>query len=50
MNALDKNKKKCTAWCEDCEEVFDNIIDSEIHKDFKKHRIKLIEFWTISKR
>ncbi|MFB5599545.1 MAG: hypothetical protein ACE5SW_04880 [Nitrososphaeraceae archaeon] len=50
MNALDKNRKKCTSWCEDCDKVFDNLMDTDIHRDVKKHKVKVIEFWTISRK
>ncbi|MGE5684098.1 MAG: hypothetical protein ACM3ZS_03025 [Nitrososphaerota archaeon] len=50
MNALDKSKKQCTSWCEECDQVFDNIFDSEIHRNNNNHKVKIIEFWTISRK
>jgi len=50
MNVLDKSRKKCTSWCEECDQVFDNIVDSEIHRNNNSHKVKIIEFWTISRK
>jgi hypothetical protein len=49
LNALDKSKRQQTSWCQDCDKVFDNNIDAEIHKENSNHKIKIVEFWTISR-
>jgi len=45
MNAFDKHKKGFTAWCEDCNEVFDMPWSANMHRDQKGHLIKITEFW-----
>lgn len=50
MNARDKSRIGLTAWCEECDKVFDNKWDIDLHRGDKKHKIKVIEFWTISKK
>jgi hypothetical protein len=49
LNALDKSRRKQTSWCQECDKVFDNQIDAEIHKENANHKIKIVEFWTISR-
>ncbi|MGZ5501625.1 MAG: hypothetical protein ACXWEW_10800 [Nitrososphaeraceae archaeon] len=49
MNALDKSRKKQTSWCLDCDKVFDTTLDAEIHKEILNHKLKITEFWTISR-
>ena len=49
LNALDKSRRKQTSWCLDCDRVFDTKVDAEIHKENLNHRLKIIEFWTISR-
>jgi hypothetical protein len=50
MNAFDKHRKSCTAWCEDCDEVFDKLWIANIHQDSTGHRIKATEFWITGRR
>lgn len=50
MNAFDKHRKSCTAWCEDCNEVFDKLWIANIHQDSTGHRIKATEFWITGRR
>jgi hypothetical protein len=49
LNALDKSRKRQTSWCQECDKVFDNRIDADIHKENVNHKVKFIEFWTISR-
>ena len=50
MNALDKNRRNFTAWCEDCDRVFDQYTKIQEHKEKEKHKnIKIVEFWNISR-
>lgn len=49
LNALDKSRRKQTSWCQECDKVFDNRIDADIHKENVNHKVKIIEFWTISR-
>jgi hypothetical protein len=49
LNALDKSRRKQTSWCQDCDKVFDNQIDAKIHIETDNHKIKMVEFWTISR-
>lgn len=49
LNALDKSTRKQTSWCLDCDKVFDTKVDAEIHKENLNHRLKITEFWTISR-
>jgi hypothetical protein len=50
MNAFDRHRKSYTAWCEDCNEVFDKLWIANIHKDSTGHRIKATEFWITGRR
>jgi hypothetical protein len=50
MNAFDKHKKGFTAWCEDCNEVFDMPWSANMHRDQKGHRIKITEFWITGRK
>ena len=45
MNAFDKHRKSYTAWCEECNEVFDKLWIANMHSDKTGHRIKATEFW-----
>jgi len=49
LNAFDKSTKKQTSWCLDCDKVFDSKVDAQIHKENLNHRLKITEFWTISR-
>jgi hypothetical protein len=50
MNAFDKHRKSYTAWCEECNEVFDKLWIANMHSDETGHRIKATEFWIIGRR
>lgn len=50
MNALDKNRKGVTAWCEECGEVFDLELLANLHRDKTKHKIRVTEFWVTGRR
>lgn len=50
MNALDKNEKGFTAWCEDCDLVFDNRRETEFHVNDSGHCVKTTEFWVIGRK
>jgi hypothetical protein len=50
MNAFDKHTKNVTAWCEDCDSVFDTRWHANGHQEEKKHRVKITEFWIIGRR
>lgn len=45
MKAFDRHRKGFTAWCEDCDEVFDRVSVANMHRDQKGHKIKVTEFW-----
>ena len=45
MNAFDKHRKSVTAWCEDCDRVFDTQWHASEHQEEKSHRVKVTEFW-----
>jgi hypothetical protein len=45
MNAFDKQTKSVTAWCEDCNEVFDLLPLAKMHSEQKSHKVKITEFW-----
>jgi hypothetical protein len=45
MNAFDRHRRKVTAWCEDCNHVFDEIGTANEHQAKKDHKIKVTEFW-----
>jgi hypothetical protein len=49
MNAFDKHRKNFTAWCEDCNEVFDVLAVANIHSETHHHKIKITEFWVTGK-
>jgi hypothetical protein len=39
MNCYPKiNRKKITAWCEECNSVFDDLTIANEHKEKEKHR------------
>lgn len=50
MNAFDKHHKNVTAWCEDCEGVFDTRWAADLHQSEKSHRVKVTEFWITSRK
>jgi hypothetical protein len=50
MNAFDKHRKSVTAWCEDCDGVFDTKWDADLHQGEKSHRVKIMEFWITSRK
>ena len=50
MNAFDRHRKSYTAWCEDCNEVFDKLWIANIHQENTGHRIKATEFWVSGRR
>jgi hypothetical protein len=51
MNAFDKHRKSVTAWCEDCDCVFDTRWHANEHQEEKKdHRVKIMEFWITSRK
>lgn len=50
MNAFDRSRMSITAWCEDCECVFDSRREVETHRQDKGHRVKVTEFWVTGKR
>jgi hypothetical protein len=45
MNAFDKHRKTVTAWCENCNGVFDTKLDAEMHQSQKGHVVRITEFW-----
>jgi hypothetical protein len=51
MNAFDKHRKSVTAWCENCDCVFDTKWDADLHQEEEKsHRVKVMEFWITSRK
>jgi hypothetical protein len=50
MNAFDKSRKSVTAWCEDCNLVFDTRWRANEHQEEKSHRVKVMEFWITGTR
>jgi hypothetical protein len=50
VNAFDKYRKSIASWCEECNEVFDDLWSANLHHDQKKHKIKITEFWINGKR
>jgi hypothetical protein len=50
LNAFDKSRISITAWCEDCECVFDNNWEVEAHRQDKGHRVRVTEFWVTGRR
>jgi hypothetical protein len=50
MNAFDKHRKSVTAWCEDCDSVFDTRWHANEHQEEKSHRVKVMEFWITGRR
>lgn len=50
MNAFDKHRKSVTAWCEDCDSVFDTKWDADLHQEEKSHKVKVMEFWITSRK
>jgi hypothetical protein len=50
MNAFDKNRKGITAWCEDCDSVFDSKLMADMHKEKSgHHNIRITEFLIIGR-
>jgi hypothetical protein len=49
MNAFDKHRKSVTAWCEDCEDVFDSKWMADLHKEEKGHNVRITEFLIIGR-
>lgn len=41
---VDVRKKKFTAWCEECDLVFDDPSLANEHQDKTKHRTKVTEY------
>ena len=50
MNAFDKHRKSVTAWCEDCNYVFDTRWHANEHQEEKGHRVKITEFWITGRK
>jgi hypothetical protein len=50
MNAFDKHRKAVTAWCENCDCVFDTKWDAEKHQKEENHTVKVSEFLITSRR
>jgi hypothetical protein len=50
LNAFDISKKSITAWCEDCNLVFDDRWTANSHKENERHTIRVSEFWITGKR
>jgi hypothetical protein len=50
MNAFDKHRKSVTAWCEDCDCVFDTKWHANEHQEEKSHRVKVTEFWITGRK
>ena len=50
MNAFDKHRKSLTAWCEDCDCVFDTRWHADEHQEEKSHRVKVMEFWITGRK
>lgn len=50
LNAFDISKKSVTAWCEDCNLVFDNRWTANSHKKNEHHSVRVSEFWITGKR
>ncbi len=44
MNAFDKHRKSVTAWCEDCDSVFDSKWAADSHQEEKGHNVRITEF------
>jgi hypothetical protein len=50
MNAFDKHRKSLTAWCEDCDGVFDTRWHANKHEEEKNHKVKITEFWITGRK
>lgn len=50
LNAFDISRKSITAWCEDCNLVFDDRWTANSHKENERHTIRVSEFWITGKR
>lgn len=50
MNAFDKHSKNFTAWCENCDEVFDRLSAADSHANETHHNLRVTEFWITEKR
>jgi hypothetical protein len=51
MNAFDKHHKRITAWCEECDAVFDSKWMADAHKaESGHHNIRITEFLITTRR
>ena len=50
MNAFDKHSKNFTAWCENCDEVFDRLSAADSHVNETHHNLRVTEFWITDRR
>jgi hypothetical protein len=50
MNAFDKHSKNFTAWCENCDEVFDRLSAADSHANETHHKLRITEFWITERR
>ncbi len=50
MNAFDKSRFSITAWCENCDRVFDSKWEVEAHKQETGHSVHVTEFIVTGKR
>ena len=41
---IDINKKKFTAWCEECDSIFEDPTVANEHQEKEKHRIRKSEY------
>jgi hypothetical protein len=50
LNAFDVSRKRVTAWCENCNLVFDDRWTANSHGENKRHTVRISEFWITGKR
>jgi hypothetical protein len=51
MNAFDKHHKRITAWCEECDAVFDSKWMADAHRAESGHdNIRITEFLITARR
>ena len=50
LNAFDISRKSITAWCEDCDLVFDDRWTANSHEENERHTVRISEFWITGKR
>jgi hypothetical protein len=50
LNAFDVSRKRVTAWCENCNLVFDDRWTANSHGENKSHTVRISEFWITGKR